>query len=53
MRHWAKRELLRPGMKMIDICEALEDRVRPPARPLGFCFGLGLVPACLLMHVGL
>ncbi len=33
VRQWAKRELLRPGMKMIDICEALEDRVIHPFPP--------------------
>ena len=53
VRHWAKRELLRPGMKMIDICEALEDRVRPPA-PLaaGLLFRVG-VGACLPLVGGI
>ena len=45
VRQWAKRELLRPGMKMIDICEALEDRVihpfPPPPPPLPFLSSAG------------
>jgi len=50
VRQWAKRTV-KPGMKMIDICEQLEDCVRKLIKADGLERGIAFPTGCSLNHV--